>query len=255
MTDVVIVKQLNFNLLGKFFGKKSLLLTEQRLSLEANRSAKELILFSESQKFIYSESGIFGATLYIFDGKDFEEHKFLSKTGAIAFVESANRKIADGIQPCLVDSINRFNSQVLINYPRGSKLEQIKSIANKLLPFYEDKKTPWHYFTNRSLHSDIQKICDQYPFTQEGLGAYHEVFNLEKRQSFFDNVESNPLTHEQRLGVLRSNDKNMVLAAAGTGKTSVMVAKALDLIDRGLATPSEILILAYNKSADRKSVV
>lgn len=67
--------------------------------------------------------------------------------------------------------------------------------------------------------------------------------------SFFDRVESNPLTHEQRLGVLRSNDMNMVLAAAGTGKTSVMVAKALDLIDRGLANPSEILVLAYNRTA------
>ncbi|OEG02756.1 hypothetical protein BFG06_08015 [Aeromonas caviae] len=41
----------------------------------------------------------------------------------------------------------------------------------------------------------------------------------------------------------------MVLAAAGTGKTSVMVAKTLDLIDRGLAKPSEILVLAYNNAA------
>jgi len=41
----------------------------------------------------------------------------------------------------------------------------------------------------------------------------------------------------------------MVLAAAGTGKTSVMVAKALDLIDRVSAEPSEILILAYNRAA------
>ncbi|EJG0998753.1 UvrD-helicase domain-containing protein [Vibrio parahaemolyticus] len=48
---------------------------------------------------------------------------------------------------------------------------------------------------------------------------------------------------------MRSNDRNMVLAAAGTGKTSVMVAKALDLIDRGLAKPSEILVLAYNRAA------
>ena len=41
----------------------------------------------------------------------------------------------------------------------------------------------------------------------------------------------------------------MVLAAAGTGKTSVMVAKALDLIDSETATSDEILILAYNKDA------
>ena len=64
-----------------------------------------------------------------------------------------------------------------------------------------------------------------------------------------DRVESDPLKPEQRLGVLRSNDRNLVLAAAGTGKTSVIVAKALDLIDRGLARPEEILVLAYNRAA------
>ncbi len=249
MTDIITVKQLNFNLLGRFFGNKSLRLTEQGLSLEAKGSAKELISFSEAQKFVYLEGGIFGATLYVFDGKDLKQHKFLSKADVVAFVESANRKIAHGIQPRLIESIDRFNAQVLTLYPRGSRVEQIKSIANELLPFYKDTKTPWHYFSDQNLHSDIQTICDQHPFTQEELGAYHEAFNLEQRQLFFDNVESNPLTHEQRLGVLRSNDKNMVLAAAGTGKTSVMVAKALDLIDRGLTTPSEILVLAYNKSA------
>ena len=54
---------------------------------------------------------------------------------------------------------------------------------------------------------------------------------------------------EQRLAIIRDNDKNLVLAAAGTGKTSVMVAKALDLIDRKLAKPEQILLLAYNKEA------
>lgn len=41
----------------------------------------------------------------------------------------------------------------------------------------------------------------------------------------------------------------MVLAAAGTGKTSVMVAKALDLIDSGACKSEDILILAYNRDA------
>ncbi|MGP5070660.1 UvrD-helicase domain-containing protein [Psychrobacter faecalis] len=108
---------------------------------------------------------------------------------------------------------------------------------------------PWDYFSDSKLYSEVEKIYSLYPIKQEALGAYHEKINLALRKDFFDNVESNPLTDEQRLGVLRSNDKNMVLAAAGTGKTSVMVAKALDLVDRGLASPQEILVLAYNKSA------
>lgn len=66
-------------------------------------------------------------------------------------------------------------------------------------------------------------------------------------------MESNPLTQEQRLGVIRNDDLNMVLAAAGTGKTSIIVAKTLDLINRNLyAKPEEILVLAYNKSSSRR---
>ena len=42
-----------------------------------------------------------------------------------------------------------------------------------------------------------------------------------------------------------------MLAAAGTGKTSVIVAKALNLIDTGKAQPQDILILAYNNAAAR----
>ena len=125
MTDISTVKRLNFNLLGKFFGNKSLTLTEQGLSLEAKGSAKELISFSGAQKFVYSEGGIFGATLYVFDGKDFKGHKFLSKTDVVAFVESANKKIAHGIQPRLINSIDRFNYQVLTLYPRGSRVEKL----------------------------------------------------------------------------------------------------------------------------------
>src|SRR5690606_38198604 len=56
----------------------------------------------------------------------------------------------------------------------------------------------------------------------------------------------------QRLAVVRNNDLNLVLAAAGTGKTSVMVAKALDLINSGMASSDEILILAYNNAAARE---
>ncbi|WP_350636713.1 UvrD-helicase domain-containing protein, partial [Pseudoalteromonas sp. GW168-MNA-CIBAN-0100] len=70
----------------------------------------------------------------------------------------------------------------------------------------------------------------------------YERKQLAQRADFYNNVESNPLTNEQRLAVIRNNDKNLVLAAAGTGKTSVMVAKALDLIATKQAMPEQILV-------------
>ncbi len=75
---------------------------------------------------------------------------------------------------------------------------------------------------------------------------------LQKHKDFFDTAENNPLTQMQRLAVIRNNDFNLVLAAAGTGKTSVMVAKALYLMKYHHVKSSELLILAYNRNAAKE---
>lgn len=72
---------------------------------------------------------------------------------------------------------------------------------------------------------------------------------LAAMQPFFDKIESNPLTPEQRLAVVTDEDATLVLAGAGSGKTSVIVAKAAYLIERGVRAPEEILLLAFGKDA------
>ncbi len=72
---------------------------------------------------------------------------------------------------------------------------------------------------------------------------------LEKMRSFFDKIESNPLTPEQRLAVVTDEDATLVLAGAGSGKTSVIVAKAAHLIKSGTRQPDEILLMAFGRDA------
>ena len=72
---------------------------------------------------------------------------------------------------------------------------------------------------------------------------------LEDMASFFDSIESNPLTPEQRLAVVTDEDATMVLAGAGSGKTSVITAKAAYLIQRGIRRPDEILLMAFARDA------
>ncbi len=72
---------------------------------------------------------------------------------------------------------------------------------------------------------------------------------LAEMKEFFDKTESNPLTPEQRLAVITDEDATLVLAGAGSGKTSVIVAKAAYLIDRGIRPPAEILLMAFGKDA------
>ena len=68
---------------------------------------------------------------------------------------------------------------------------------------------------------------------------------------FFDRVEVQPLTDEQRRAVVIDEDRNLVVAAAGSGKTSVIVAKAGWLTWREYRQPKELLVLAYAKAAQK----
>lgn len=66
---------------------------------------------------------------------------------------------------------------------------------------------------------------------------------------FLDRVESRPLTEEQARAVICFDNPVQVVAAAGSGKTSTMVAKAAYAIDRGFVQPERIVMLAFNKDA------
>ena len=72
---------------------------------------------------------------------------------------------------------------------------------------------------------------------------------LERSRAFFDRVEARPLTDEQRRAVVIDEDRNLVVAAAGSGKTSVIVAKAGWLVLRGFRRPTELLLLAFARDA------
>ncbi|HBO3046067.1 TPA: UvrD-helicase domain-containing protein [Pseudomonas aeruginosa] len=84
----------------------------------------------------------------------------------------------------------------------------------------------------------------------ENLRKKYVAKQLERHSTFFDTVESQPLTERQRVACVVDEDNNLVLAGAGTGKTSTMVGRAGFLIESGQAQAAEILMLAFaNKAA------
>ena len=70
---------------------------------------------------------------------------------------------------------------------------------------------------------------------------------LGRSQELFDRIEKRPLTKEQRKAIVVDDDRNLVIAAAGSGKTSVIAAKAGWLLKRGYRRPCELLLLAFAK--------
>ena len=75
---------------------------------------------------------------------------------------------------------------------------------------------------------------------------------LSRSQQFFDRIEARPLTDEQRRAVVTDGDRNLVVAAAGSGKTSAIVAKAGWMLHRGYRRPPELLLLAFARDARKE---
>ncbi len=81
------------------------------------------------------------------------------------------------------------------------------------------------------------------------LNAAHVKHELVACKDLLDRVESKPLTPEQARAVVCFDNRVQVVASAGSGKTSTMVAKAAYAIHRGFVAPERIVLLAFNKQA------
>ena len=75
---------------------------------------------------------------------------------------------------------------------------------------------------------------------------------LLKHKELFDRLFPNPLTEEQRLCVVDDSLRTLVIASAGSGKTTTLLGKYVFLLKEGLAVPKEILVLAFNKAIERE---
>ncbi|MCK6668402.1 DNA helicase IV [Enterobacter asburiae] len=72
---------------------------------------------------------------------------------------------------------------------------------------------------------------------------------LTQYADFFSTVESSPLNPAQARAVVNGEQSLLVLAGAGSGKTSVLVARAGWLLMTGEAVADQILLLAFGRKA------
>lgn len=77
---------------------------------------------------------------------------------------------------------------------------------------------------------------------------------LEKYKDYFDNMYLNidPNIHldlEQRKAILSDEDFSLIIAGAGTGKTTTMASKVKYLVDKKGIPPEKILVMSYTKKS------
>lgn len=77
----------------------------------------------------------------------------------------------------------------------------------------------------------------------------HLAKELVESKAFLDSVEKSPLTQEQAKSVICFDNRVLLVASAGSGKTSTMVAKAGYALKKGYFSADKMLLLAFNSDA------
>ena len=158
-----------------------------------------------------------------------------------------DQKFASEVQRC-AEEINRLLDA---GYLRNSRLLKIRTMAREMLDQF--RKVPVVGSLDCNRHADftlVQQVAHWNDQQVEDFRAQYVNRLKEQFSTYFDQVESNPLSESQRDACVIDEDNNLVLAGAGTGKTSAMVGRAGFLVKSGQARPDQILMLAFaNKAA------
>ncbi|WP_162064090.1 DNA helicase IV [Vibrio taketomensis] len=75
------------------------------------------------------------------------------------------------------------------------------------------------------------------------------INEIDNWEMLFSQIESSPLNLSQKQAVLLNDNNNLVLAGAGSGKTSVLTARVAYLLQSHMAQAEEILLLAFGRDA------
>ncbi|WP_232365033.1 UvrD-helicase domain-containing protein [Salinimonas marina] len=236
-------------LAGRWFGMPGLRLDERQLVVQSMAGPRCIDLSALIAYPRYFE-GVFSARWQLKTRDGTIMLRWLPKQQLTRLHQQVTRLLTHQAQERVAAVHRRFVLQAGNRYLRDSQQPGLAGEVAVMLALYrqslpESQTLPDH--TQRTL----DKLQQVHP-----LGDYtatlRQRFEQQQKQQytdFFAQAEAHPLNREQQQAVIRNNDRNLVLAAAGTGKTSVMVAKALYLLQSKQANADEILILAYNSAA------
>jgi len=113
-------------------------------------------------------------------------------------------------------------------------------LPSSRLDEFENCREPWRQCKAWLTDIDQSRLAHNQAWTDAMLAQHAE---------FFQNIESSPLNPAQARAVVNGEHSLLVLAGAGSGKTSVLVARAGWLLARGEATADQILLLAFGRKA------
>ena len=141
----------------------------------------------------------------------------------------------------LMDKNHYFTYSEMVKLKESSA--EIEELSTIIQPDYSK------YITDE----DSKKILNRIPNLANF--RFHHNYDFIRREltnnkTYFDTVlDSYPLDPQQRDSIVKLEDNCLVIASAGSGKTSTILGKAKYLVEKRNIPPSKILLITYTKKA------
>ena len=122
-----------------------------------------------------------------------------------------------------------------------------------LFPFLMDLKK--QKIVIPDLDEKMKLLLVMFENTYNATSERNEIFIQQETKKFawlFNSVEKYPLTESQIRSIITDEYPNLVIAGAGTGKTSTIVGKAAYILRKGLAKPDEVLLLSFGRDVKKE---
>lgn len=151
--------------------------------------------------------------------------------------------------PQIISFYNDFNS-LTANYIY--KADEIKFTTKWEFLYNEIQSISFSYKIPNYL--EIKNFLSFYTNLKSKIQTQNEIFfqnELVKNNELLSNIDGKSLDLQQRKVVLCDEDRTLVLAGAGSGKTLTIAAKVKYLFDVKKVNPKDILLISFtNKSAE-----
>jgi DNA helicase-4 len=169
--------------------------------------------------------------------------------GTITRHEPELQRVATGIRSLL--SGPQYVSHRDIESWKSKIVDVDQQLLERILPMFGNSLLPREQMSMET-RARLELLTDVMSGAQDQVKRRNTRFvadELVRCKDYFDGVEKTPLTKEQRIASVVFEDRNLLVAAAGSGKTSTIVGKIGYALLTKQYLPKDLLVLAFNNDA------
>ena len=109
--------------------------------------------------------------------------------------------------------------------------------------------------SNIDFEDSIIQVYEVYERGEQLIEERNREFVEEEilKTELFEEIEGHSLSEEQKRAIVVDEANTLVVAGAGTGKTTTLLGKAFYIVSKGLATPEEVLVVAFNRDVVKEN--